>query len=53
MNIFFASAMLGKPIRYVAAAVLPAVFAMFIGALIISGLPWLATWLPKMAGFSG
>ena len=53
MNIYFASAMFGKPIRYVAAAVLPAVFAMFIGALIISGLPWLATWLPKMAGFSG
>ncbi len=53
MNIYFASAMFGKPIRYVAAAVLPAVFAMFIGALIISALPWLATWLPKMAGFYG
>ena len=53
MNIYFASAMFGKPIRYVAAAVLPAVFAMFIGALTISALPWLATWLPKMAGFYG
>jgi len=53
MNIYFASAMFGKPIRYVAAAVLPAVFAMFIGALIISALPWLATWLPNLAGFSG
>ena len=53
MNIYFASAMFGKPIRYVAAAVLPAVFAMFIGALIISALPWLATWLPKMAGLYG
>jgi len=53
MNIYFASAMFGKPIRYVAAAVLPAVLAMFIGALTISALPWLATWLPKMAGFYG
>ncbi|MFZ2973317.1 MAG: TRAP transporter large permease subunit [Ferribacterium limneticum] len=50
MNIYFASAMFGKPIRYVAAAVLPAVFAMFIGALIISALPFLATWLPQAFG---
>lgn len=47
MNIYFASAMFGKPIRYVAAAVLPAVLAMFIGALTISALPFLATWLPR------
>jgi tripartite ATP-independent transporter DctM subunit len=50
MNIYFASAMFGKPIRYVAAAVLPAVFAMFIGALLISSLPFLATWLPRTFG---
>ncbi|UCV18519.1 TRAP transporter large permease subunit [Ferribacterium limneticum] len=50
MNIYFASAMFAKPIRYVAAAVLPAVFAMFIGALIISALPFLATWLPQAFG---
>ena len=50
MNIYFASAMFAKPIRYVAAAVLPAVFAMFIGALIISAWPWLATWLPQTFG---
>jgi hypothetical protein len=31
MNIYFASAMFGKPIRYVAASVLPAVLAIFIG----------------------
>ena len=37
-----------KPIRYVAAAVVPAVIAMFCGALIISALPWLATWMPGM-----
>lgn len=29
MNIYFASAMFGKPVRYVAAAVLPALFAVF------------------------
>jgi len=51
MNIYFASAMFGKPIRYVAASVLPAVLAMFCGSLLISGLPFLATWLPaRLAG---
>ena len=50
MNIYFASAMFAKPIRYVAAAVLPAVAAMFLGALTISALPFLATWLPQVAG---
>ncbi len=48
MNIYFASAMFAKPIRYVAAAVVPAVIAMFCGALMISALPWLATWLPGL-----
>jgi tripartite ATP-independent transporter DctM subunit len=50
MNIYFASAMFGKPIRYVAASVLPAVAAMLLGALLISTLPFLATWLPTIAG---
>jgi tripartite ATP-independent transporter DctM subunit len=50
MNIYFASAMFAKPIRYVAAAVVPAVVAMFLGALTISALPFLATWLPGVAG---
>ncbi|MFZ1246466.1 MAG: TRAP transporter large permease subunit [Azonexus sp.] len=53
MNIYFASAMFGKPIRYVAAAVVPAVLAMLLGALMISALPVLATWLPKALGFYG
>ena len=48
MNIYFASAMFGKSIRYVAASVLPALLAMFVGALIISALPFLATWLPGL-----
>jgi tripartite ATP-independent transporter DctM subunit len=50
MNIYFASAMFGKPIRYVAASVLPAVLAMLLGALLISALPFLATWLPQAFG---
>ena len=46
MNIYFASAMFGKTIRYVAASVLPALFAIFLGTLVISWLPLLATGLP-------
>jgi tripartite ATP-independent transporter DctM subunit len=49
MNIYFASAMFGKPIRYIAASVIPAVAAMFLGALSISALPFLSTWLPAIA----
>ena len=41
-NIYFASAMFGKPIRYVAVSVLPALLAIFLGTLAIS-------WLPVMA----
>ena len=50
MNIFFASAMFAKPIREVAASVLPALAAIFLGALAISASPWLATWLPGLLG---
>ena len=50
MNIYFASAMFAKPLRYIALSILPALFAMFIGALVISGLPFLATWLPATLG---
>ncbi|MFM2058383.1 MAG: hypothetical protein RLY71_2768 [Pseudomonadota bacterium] len=46
MNIYFASAMFGKPMRFVAAAVLPALLAIFLGTLAISWLPVLATGLP-------
>ena len=53
MNIYFASAMFGKSIRYVAVSVLPAVLAMLLGALTISGLPFLATWLPGLFGLGG
>ena len=51
MNIYFASAMFGKPVRYVAASVLPALLAIFLGTLAISWLPMLATGLP--AFFAG
>jgi tripartite ATP-independent transporter DctM subunit len=48
MNIYFASAMFDKPIRYVAMSVLPALLAIFLGTLAISWLPVLATGLPAL-----
>ncbi|MBT9594840.1 MAG: TRAP transporter large permease subunit [Vitreoscilla sp.] len=48
MNIYFASAMFGKPLRYVAASVLPAVLAIFIGTVAIALVPVLATGLPAL-----
>ena len=48
MNLYFASAMFGRPLREVAVSVLPAVAAIFLGALAISLLPFLATWLPGL-----
>ena len=46
MNIYFASSMFNKPVRYVAWAVLPSLFAIFLGTLTIAVLPLTATWLP-------
>ncbi len=48
MNIYFASAMFGKSIRYVAVSVLPALFALVVGTLIIAWFPVLATGLPSL-----
>ena len=48
MNIYFASAMFDKPVRYVAVAVLPALLAIFLGTLAIALLPASATWLPGL-----
>lgn len=50
MNIYFASAMFNKPVRYVAVAVLPALLAIFLGTLAIAWLPMLATGLPALLG---
>ena len=50
MNIYFASAMFNKPVRYVAVAVLPALLAIFLGTLAIAWLPILATGLPTLLG---
>jgi C4-dicarboxylate transporter, DctM subunit len=47
MNIYFASAMFGKPIRYVAVSVMPALLAILSGTLLISWWPALATALPN------
>ena len=46
MNIYFASAVFKQPIRTVAASVAPALLAIFLGTLLISWLPLLATGLP-------
>jgi len=48
MNLYFASAMFGKPIGYVARSVLPALLAIFLGTLLIAALPLLATGLPAL-----
>ncbi|OYU45788.1 MAG: C4-dicarboxylate ABC transporter permease [Burkholderiales bacterium PBB4] len=50
MNIYFASAMFGKPLRYVAKSVLPALLALVLGTLTIAWLPPLATGLPTFIG---
>ncbi|PTT89323.1 C4-dicarboxylate ABC transporter permease, partial [Pelomonas sp. HMWF004] len=48
MNIYFASAMFAKSIRYVARSVLPAMAAIFIGTVLIALLPVLSTGLPTL-----
>jgi len=50
LNIYFASAMFGKTIRYVAVSVLPALLVIFIGTLLIAVLPVLSTGLPRWLG---
>jgi TRAP-type C4-dicarboxylate transport system permease large subunit len=40
--------MFGKPVRYVAVAVLPALLAIFLGSMVIALLPASATWLPHV-----
>jgi len=48
MNIYFASAMFEKPVRYVAGAVVTAVLAIFLGTLAIAFVPATATYLPGL-----
>lgn len=48
MNIYFASAMFGKPIRYVAWSVLPAMLSIFVGTMVIALWPALSTGLPSL-----
>jgi len=48
MNIYFASAVFGKSLREVALSVLPALAAIFVGTVLISWLPIVATGLPAM-----
>ncbi len=53
MNIYFASAMFDKPIRYVAISVMPALLAIFLGTLAISWLPIIATGIPSLFAATG
>lgn len=54
MNLYFASSLFRRPVRQVAADVAPALLAIFLGALCLSALPWLATGLPAwVAGRAG
>jgi TRAP-type C4-dicarboxylate transport system permease large subunit len=53
MNIFFASAMFGKPLSTVAASVTPALLAIFVGSLLIALVPALSTALPAFFGLMG
>jgi len=53
MNIYFASAMFGKPLAQVAKAVAPAMGAIFLGTLLVALVPGLSTWLPGLLGVSG
>ncbi len=48
MNIYFASAVFGKSLREVALSVLPALVAIFVGTVLISWLPLVATGLPAL-----
>ena len=48
MNIYFASAVFGKSLRDVALSVLPALAAIFVGTVLISWLPLVATGLPAL-----
>ncbi len=46
LNLYFASAMFGKPVRWVGVAVLPAMLAIFVGTVVIALVPGVATWVP-------
>ncbi len=48
MNIYFASAIFGKPIGYVARSVLPAMLSIFAGTLLIAVFPAISTALPGL-----
>ena len=48
MNVYFASAVFNQPLRLIAVSVLPALLAIFVGTLLISWLPLLATGLPSL-----
>ncbi len=50
MNLFLASYRFGKPIGEVVRAVLPMLFVLLVGVLLITYVPWLTTFLPGLWG---
>jgi len=51
MNLYFSSAVFGKPLRVVIASVLPALGAILAGSLLIALIPGIALWLPRQLGW--
>jgi TRAP-type C4-dicarboxylate transport system permease large subunit len=51
VNLFLASYRFNKPLSYVARAVLPIMGVLAIGVLLITYLPVLTTWLPRMGSW--
>jgi C4-dicarboxylate transporter, DctM subunit len=49
MNLYFASYRFGKPVSEVIRAVLPALGVLALGVLVITYVPALSTWLPRLA----
>jgi tripartite ATP-independent transporter DctM subunit len=50
MNLYFSSAVFGKPLRLVIVSVLPALAAIFAGSLLLALVPEFSLWLPQQLG---
>ena len=48
MNVYFASAVFKQPLPLVIKSVIPAAFAIFVGTLLVSWIPWLTLTLPEL-----
>lgn len=50
MNLYFSSAVFGKPLRVVIVSVLPALAAIFAGSVLLALVPEFSLWLPRQLG---